>query len=98
MDSESTMTPSKSNRIAFRLAAVTVGSVSVGSSLRLFALRQAGDGDHLLALLEPDQTHALGVAAALAYLGHPEADDLAARRDQHHLVLAGRHQNAPHHA
>src|SRR5215831_1044643 len=62
----------------------------------LFALGQPLQRGHDLALLESDQPHALRVATDGRDAVDRHADDLAARGDDHEVVLVGRHAHAHH--
>ena len=64
--------------------------------LALFLLGQALHRHHLLALLEPDEAHALGVAADGGDAVDRHADELAAVGDQHQVVVVGDDAQADH--
>src|SRR5687768_6410896 len=77
--------------IPFRVGAP---AVPVSVPVPVFAIffvtiEDALEAGELLALVEVDERHALGGAAHLADLGDPRADEHAARRDEHDLVLGG---------
>src|SRR5687768_8317065 len=71
---------------ALRFAFTRVVAVAV-FAIFVVAVEDALQSGELLALSQVDQGHALRRAAHLADLVHPRADEHAARRDEHDLIL-----------
>src|SRR5262249_10773833 len=86
---------SRSGRVRFDIAAsigsgaaVALGTVPIAVAISVdVALLDALEAGELLALAERDQRDALRGASGLADLRHRGADQHAAGRDQHHLVV-----------
>src|SRR5215472_15738738 len=69
------------------LRGLAAGAVTVTVRALIFSLGQTGYCSNAFALIELDQAHALRIASDYTHVFDPQADDLAAVGNQHHVVV-----------